>query len=92
MAFYQCLGVSGGGGGSGTAYGGTSVPSASLGNNGDYYYQWDESGDVQITYVKLDNTWHKIAGGDVGDFTCNDYGRYTIVNEGIIAKEGTINE
>lgn len=54
-----------GGSGSGTAYGGTTVPTSSLGDNGDYYYQYDESGDVKIIYVKLDDAWHKIDGGDI---------------------------
>jgi hypothetical protein len=53
-------------GGGGNSYGGTSVPSASQGTNGDYYYQYDlTTGDVQITYVKLNGVWHKIAGGDI---------------------------
>ena len=54
-----------GGGGGGQARGGTDLPAASLGANGDYYYQYDQNGDVQIAYVKLDNTWHKLLGGDI---------------------------
>lgn len=65
-----------GGGGGGQARGGTDLPAASLGANGDYYYQYDQNGDVQIAYVKLDNTWHKLMGGDIigggGDFYVND--------------------
>lgn len=64
--FYKDKMYSGGGGGSGTAYGGTDIPSSSLGTNGDYYYQYSETtGDVGIVYVKLSNIWHKIDGGDV---------------------------
>lgn len=63
--FYKNI-MYGGGGGSGTAYGGTEAPSASIGSNGDYYYQYSETtGDVGIVYVKLSNTWHKIDGGDI---------------------------
>lgn len=54
-----------GGGGGGQARGGTDLPAASLGANGDYYYQYDQNGDVQIAYIKLDNTWHKLMGGDI---------------------------
>lgn len=63
--FYKGKMYSGGGGGSGTAYGGTDIPSSSLGTNGDYYYQYDSSGDVQIVYVNLLGVWHKIVGGNI---------------------------
>lgn len=82
-----------GGGGGGQARGGTDLPAASLGANGDYYYQWDATGEVQIVYVKLSNVWHKITGGDVisGDMTSADYGFYGISGQGYLAEEGTIN-
>ena len=62
-----------GGGGGGQARGGTDLPAASLGANGDYYYQYDQNGDVQIAYVKLDNTWHKLMGGDIIIIGGEDY-------------------
>jgi hypothetical protein len=53
-------------GSGGNTYGGNAIPDDSIGTEGDYYYQYDlTTGDVQITYVKLNDVWHKIAGGDV---------------------------
>lgn len=60
-------------GGGCQSYGGIETPTASLGEDGDYYYQWDTTGEVQITYVKLSNVWHKIAGGDVIIIGGEDY-------------------
>lgn len=51
--------------GNGYSYGGDTPPSSSIGNDGDYYYLWDTSGKVQITYVKIGGEWHEIAGGDI---------------------------
>ena len=48
--------------GIGYSYGGRNAPSSSVGNNGDYYYQWDSSGKVQTTYVKISGAWHEISG------------------------------
>jgi hypothetical protein len=85
-------------GGGGNTYGGNDTPDASIGTEGDYYYQYDlTTGDVQITYVKLNDVWHKIAGGDViiiggGDKMEADYGAYSIAGECLMAKEGTIND
>lgn len=80
-------------GGGCQSYGGIETPTASLGEDGDYYYQWDSSGEVQITYVRLSGAWHKIAGGDVisGDMTSADYGFYGISGQGYYSEEGTIN-
>lgn len=85
-------------GGGGNTYGGNATPDASIGTEGDYYYQYDlTTGDVQITYVKLSNVWHKIAGGDViiigggGDLSA-DYGAFNIAGINDIAMEGIINE
>lgn len=61
-------------GGGGNTYGGNATPDASKGTEGDYYYQYDlTTGEVQITYVKLSNVWHKIAGGDVIIIGGEDY-------------------
>ena len=80
-------------GGGCQSYGGIETPTVSLGEDGDYYYQWDATEEVQITYVKLSNVWHKIAGGDVisGDMTSADYGFYGISGQGYHSEEGTIN-
>lgn len=84
-------------GGGGNTYGGNATPDASIGTEGDYYYQYDlTTGDVQITYVKLNDVWHKIAGGDViviggGDKLEADYGAYKISGYGIYNMEGMIN-
>lgn len=59
------ISAGGGGGGGGQAHGGTETPSVNLGNNGDYYYQYDQTGDIQIVYVKLNDDWHKLVGGDI---------------------------
>lgn len=87
----------GGGGGGSNVYGGTSAPTSSIGESGDYYYQYEEpSGDIKITYVKLEDTWHKLDGGDIiiiggGDNLSTDYGAYTISSYGIYNMEGMIN-
>jgi hypothetical protein len=84
-------------GGGGNTYGGNATPDASIGTEGDYYYQYDlTTGDVQITYVKLNDVWHKIAGGDViiiggGDNLNADYGAYKISGYGTYNMEGMIN-
>ena len=52
-------------GGTGQTYGGTTPPSSSLGNNGDYYYLIGSNGKASIVYVKLNNSWIEIYGGDV---------------------------
>jgi hypothetical protein len=83
-----------GGGGGGQARGGTDLPAATLGANGDYYYQYDQNGDVQIAYVKLDNTWHKLMGGDIigggGDMSSLNP-HFEIVGPKEICLEGVIN-
>lgn len=82
-----------GGGGGGQARGGTDLPAASLGANGDYYYQYDQNGDVQIAYVKLDNIWHKLMGGDIigggGMVSLNP--RYEVIGPKEICLGGIIN-
>lgn len=60
-------------GGGCQSYGGQDAPIASIGTDGDYYYQYDATGDVQITYVKLNEVWHKIAGGDIIIIGGEDY-------------------
>lgn len=88
----------GGGGGGSNVYGGTSAPTSSIGESGDYYYQYEESsGDIKITYVKLEDTWHKLDGGDIiiiggGAKTESEYGHFNMLGIYDIAKEGIINE
>jgi hypothetical protein len=88
----------GGGGGGSNVYGGTSAPTSSIGESGDYYYQYEEpSGDIKITYVKLEDTWHKLDGGDIiiiggGDKLEADYGAFNVAGINDMAKEGTIND
>ncbi len=83
------------GGGGTTAYGGTTPPAASLGNNGDFYYQYDSIDDemTMTFYVKLNNVWRKIltpSGGSEPYYKNN--GNYSIVGNHNTGLEGTINE
>lgn len=91
--FYKGKAYISGAGGS-KAYGGTDAPPASLGKEGSYYFQWDDSGDVKIVYIKLDGAWHKIEGGDIigGGTTYTDYAKYSIAGYKNMGMEGTINE
>lgn len=83
-------------GGGCQSYGGQDAPIASIGTDGDYYYQYDATGDVQITYVRLSGAWHKIAGGDViiiegGDVTSDNYGKYAMIGNHNIGMEVEFN-
>lgn len=65
--------------GGGKAWGGYNIPSSDIGSDGDYYYQFNQDGDVAITYVKINGLWYKIAGGDAGGAeNCSIYGFYNI--------------
>lgn len=84
------------GGGGGKAYGGTATPTAGIGKNGDYYYQYDgETSEVRIIYVKLDGEWHKIDGGDViiyeGEATYSEK-PYVMPLVSDLAQEGEISD
>lgn len=83
-----------GGGGGTTAYGGTTPPAASLGNNGDFYYQYDSIEDemTMTFYVKLNNAWRKILTPSGGEnyYTTNAH-RTTVTNSYDIGMEGVIN-
>ncbi len=81
------------GGGGTTAYGGTTPPAASLGNNGDFYYQYDSIEDemTMTFYVKLNNAWRKILTPSGGDLYYTDYGRTTMVGESNMGMEGVKN-
>lgn len=82
------------GGGGTTAYGGTTPPAASLGNNGDFYYQYDSIEDemTMTFYVKLNNAWRKILTPSGGEnyYTTNAH-RTTVTNSYDIGMEGVIN-
>jgi phage minor structural protein len=65
--------------GGGKAWGGYNIPTSDIGSDGDYYYQFNQDGDVAITYVKINGLWYKIAGGDAGGAeNCSIYGFYNI--------------
>lgn len=53
--FYK--GIAYGGGGGGLVYSGTSVPSSSLGQNGDAYFRLDVNGNIIENYINLEGTW-----------------------------------
>lgn len=80
--------------GNGYSYGGNVAPSSSIGNDGDYYYLWDASGKVQVTYVKISGEWHEIAGGDIsiGESYYTDRGNDVLMaimsDEDAMAHEG----
>ena len=80
------------GGGGCNSYGGTDTPTSTIGTDGDYYYQYDQTGDIQISYVKLSGVWHKIAGGDIiggGEPYYENNAVY--IMDGNIGMEGTVN-
>lgn len=83
--------------GGGSAYGGTNTPTSDIGSDGDFYYQFNELSEVAVSYVKIDGTWHKIAGGDViiiegGEPYYEDDGRYEISGNNNEGMEGVIDE
>lgn len=93
--YYQGIQYSGAGTSS-TPYGGTTPPSSSLGKNGDYYYLLNGNNKVAIIYVKLNNEWIEIEGGDViiqeGEQYYAEYGQFKIIGEGNLGMEGVVND
>ncbi len=80
-------------GGTGQSYGGTTPPSSSLGNNGDYYYLIGSDNKASVVYVKLNNSWIEIYGGDVitGTPYYTNYGNFKTIGNNNIGMEGIIN-
>lgn len=93
--YYQGIQYSGTGAGT-NSYGGTTPPSSDLGNNGDYYYLLNENNKVAIIYVKLNNEWIEIEGGDViiqeGEKYYAEYGQFKIAGDGNLGMEGVVND
>lgn len=46
------------------SYSGTTVPSSSLGNNGDHYYRLDSNENIIEEYIKLSGTWTLLPKSD----------------------------